>query len=267
MKEILAFLLDEKIVTSVIILVLAIVVSRFSCFFIKKILNRGHSKDQKKRTTIMELFAKIIKFFIYAIAIMMILNKFGIDTNGILASLGIAGVVLGLALQDTAQDLMGGITIILDNYYSIGDYIKVNGFEGTVVDISLKSTKIKSVTGEIYTFANRNMSSVENYSQNDAGVLLEIPTAYEEETKKVEDALQEVIKESIKEKLIFDNSGYLGINSLDSSSINYAIIVYCKSANRWSTKRMMLKKIKEKYEEKNIKIPYNQIEVHNGKEI
>ncbi len=266
MEKIIQFLLEERIIVSIVVILCAIVLSRFVCFFLKNIINRGKKYD-KKRKTIVGLITKVIRFFIYAIAIMMILNNFGIDTNGILASLGIAGVILGLALQDTAQDLMGGITIILDNYYAIGDYIKINGFEGYVVDISLKSTKVKAVTGEIYIFANRNMSSVENYSQSEAGVLLEVPTAYEEKTKDVEKALNEILNEAKNDKVILDKSSYLGVNFLDASSVNYAIIVYCESGNRWSVKREMLKRIKEKYDEKGLKIPYNQIEVHNGKEI
>ncbi len=268
MKPILDFLFQRSIITTVIILVVSVIITKLLTVIIKRIFSHGKdSFEKKRRTTIIELVTKIMKFFIYAIAIMMILNIYGIDTNGIVASLGIAGVILGLALQDTAQDLMSGITIILDNYYVIGDYIRVNGFEGTVVDISLKSTKVKSVTGETLIFSNRNMSSVENFNQSDAGVLLEIPTAYEEKVSVVQKSLEEVIEDAKKEKLIFENSKYLGVNSFDASAINYAIIVFCKSQERWNTKREILKRIKEKYEEENIKIPYNQIEVHNGKNI
>ena len=99
----------------------------------------------------------------------MILNVYGIDTSGILASLGIAGVVLGFALQSTVEDFMSGIIIILDNYYMIGDIIRVGEYEGEVIDLTLKSTKMKTGTGETYIFANRNMNSVVNLSQRDYG--------------------------------------------------------------------------------------------------
>ena len=131
---------------------------------------------------------------------MMILDVYGVDTKGIIASLGIAGVVLGLALQDTVQDLMSGIYIILDNYYVIGDYIRINNFLGEVIEVTLKSTKIKGANGEVYIFANRNVNAVVNLSQQRAGLIIKVPTAYEEQTSKVESTLKD--KEKILTKKV-----------------------------------------------------------------
>ena len=201
MKKFFDLLFKRQIITPILIFIIAIIFAKVTSFMIKKLFTRGKdSFEKKRRTTIIELVTKVLNFFIYAIAIMMVLNIFGVDTNGILASLGIAGVVLGLALQDTAQDLMSGIYIILENYYVIGDYIKINNFEGYVTSISLKSTKVRSTTGEVYIFSNRNMSSVVNLSQEDAGIFLEIPTAYEEKVEKIETALQEVIDQMKKDE-------------------------------------------------------------------
>ena len=121
---------------------------------------------------------------------MMILEIYGVDTKGIVASLGIAGVVLGLALQDTAQDLMSGIKIILDNYYVVGDTITINNFMGEVIEVPLQSTKVKSYDGEVLIFSNRNVDSVINLSQARAGVKVIVPTAYEEKTEKVEKSIK-----------------------------------------------------------------------------
>ena len=178
----------------------------------------------------------------------MILDIFGVDTNGILASLGIAGVVLGLALQDTVQDLMSGIYIILDNYFVIGDTVRIDNFTGEVVELSLKSTKIKGSNGEIYILANRNIGAVVNLSQSRAGISIKVPTAYEEKTSKVEEALQDVVKEALKIPNVYKDSAYLGIDSFDASAINYAIIIYCKSSDQWAVKRKVLKLIKEMYQ-------------------
>ncbi len=268
MNKIFEFLLKKEIIAPLIIIIVTIFLSRCLSYIIQKLFTRGkNSFEKKRRTTIVELVNKILKTFLYVIAIMMILNIFGVDTNGLVASLGIAGVVLGLALQNTAQDLMSGISIIMDNYYVIGDYIKVNDFEGTVIDLSLKSTKVKAVTGEVYVFSNRNMDSVINYSQSNAGFIIDIPTAYEEETAKVEKVLKEVLKEAKKLDGILEDSDYLGINSFSASAINYAIILHCKSGMQWQMRRQVLKMIKKAYEQEGIKIPYDQIEVHNGKKI
>ncbi len=268
MERIFQFFFQRKIVLPILIIVSTSLLIKVGRAIINRLFTRGKgSFEAKRRTTIIELITKISTFFICAIAVMMILDIYGVDTKGILASLGIAGVVLGLALQDTVQDLMSGIYIILDNYYVIGDYIRINNFLGEVIEVTLKSTKIKGANGEVYIFANRNVNAVVNLSQQRAGLAIKIPTAYEETTEKVEEALKEVVEKSKQISGVFKDSKYLGIDSFGDSAINYAIMIYCKSNDQWSVKREVHKLVKEIYEEKNIKIPYNQIEVHNGKEI
>ena len=263
MQNIIDFIFQEKIIGPVLIIIGSIVIFRILKTIIKKIFTRGKNKfELKKRTTIIQLVTNVMKIFIYAIAIMMILEIYGVDTKGIVASLGIAGVVLGLALQDTAQDLMSGIKIILDNYYVVGDTITINNFMGEVIEVTLQSTKVKSYDGEVLIFSNRNVDSVINLSQARAGV--NVPTAYEEKTEKVEKALNEVVETMKKHTDVYPESCYLGIDSLEDSAINYSILIYCKSSEQWNIKRETLKVVKEVYEKEKIKIPYNQIEVHHG---
>ncbi len=265
MEKLFNFIFQEKIIGPIVIIIATSILVKVSKSVINRVFTRGKDNfEKKKRTTIIELSNKVFKFFLYAIAILMILDIYGVNTEGILASLGIAGVVLGLALQDTVQDLMSGISIILDNYYVIGDTIRIQDFQGEVIEISLKSTKVKNLAGEVYIFSNRNVNSVINLSQARAGIKIIIPTAYEEQTEKVEKVLEEIVSLSKKLPDVYKDSAYLGIESFDASAINYAIIIYCKSSEQWIIKRKVLKLVKEKYEEQNIKIPYNQIEVHNG---
>ena len=149
----------------------------------------------------------------------------------------------------------------------IGDTIRIDNFTGEVVELSLKSTKIKGANGEMYIFANRLVDKVVNLSQARAGVKIEIPTAYEENTEKVEKALDALMEEIKKIPDVYEDSSYLGIEMLDASAIKYSLMIYCKSSEQYAIKRKILKMIKEVYEQENIKMPYNQIEVHNGKEL
>lgn len=268
MQKVLDFIFQEKVIFPVIIIAVALILVKILKFIVKKIFSKTEKNYiGKKRTTIMELVGNVLKFFVYAIAIMMILEVYGVDTKGILASLGIAGVVLGLALQDTVEDLMSGISIILDNYYVIGDTIRINDFTGEVIELSLKSTRVKGANGEIYIFANHLVDSVVNLSQARAGIKIDVPTAYEENTEKVETILRKIVDEVKKIPDVYDDSEYLGVDALDTSAVNYSLMIYCKSTEQYKIKRIVLKMIKEIYDRENIKIPYNQIEVHNGKEI
>ena len=266
MEDIVKFLFQRKVVAPILIFVVSIILSKVAKSLILKIINKGKEGfEKKRRTTITELIHNVIKIFIYVIAVIMILNVYGIDTSGILASLGIAGVVLGFALQSTVEDFMSGIVIILDNYYMIGDIIRVGEYEGEVTELTLKSTKIKTDTGETYIFANRNLNSVVNLSQRDFGIALKIPTAYESDVQKVEEVLKEVVEQAKKLEGVKKESKYLGLDKFDASSINYAIIIYCGAPYRFTVKRAVLRLIKDAYDKEGIVIPYNQIEVHYEK--
>ena len=266
MEKVFNFLFQEKVIAPILIFVVSILLSKFAKNMVLKIINKGKEGfERKRRTTITELIHNVIKVFIYVIAVIMILNVYGIDTSGILASLGIAGVVLGFALQSTVEDFMSGIIIILDNYYMIGDIIRVGEYEGEVIDLTLKSTKMKTGTGETYIFANRNMNSVVNLSQRDYGILLKIPTAYECDVQKVEKVLKSVVEEAKNLEGVKKESEYLGLDKFDASSINYAIIIYCGAPYRFKVKRTVLRLIKDAYDQEKLKIPYDQIEVHYEK--
>jgi len=107
MENILNFLFQKKIIAPILIFVFTCFIVKWSKLIISTLFTKGKdSFEKKRRTTIIELANRIFKFFVYAIAIMMILDVYGVDTKGILASLGIAGVVLGFALQDTVQKII-----------------------------------------------------------------------------------------------------------------------------------------------------------------
>ena len=261
-EKIFELILKKEIVGPIIVVAVGLLLIKIISNTLEKMITKEKSGyEVKRRITIVELMDNIIKYFIYILMVIFILNIYGVDTKSIIASLGVAGVILGFALQSTVEDLISGIAIIMDNYFVIGDIVTFNNFTGEVIAMGLKSTKIRKANGEIYTIANRNINSIINLSQHKAGIFIEIPTA------KVERVLKKVITEAKKISGVEKNSKYLGINSMQDSSINYAILIECKQEDQWQIKRDVLRMIKIAYEKENIKIPYPQIEVHNGEKI
>lgn len=267
-KQVIDFIFQVKVIGPIIVLTVGFLLVKIITNLTKKMMN--HSKKEyeiKRRNTVVELINNIIKYFIYILMVIFILNIYGVDTTSIIASLGIAGAILGFALQSTVEDFISGISIILDNYFVIGDIVTYNDFTGEVIEMGLKSTKIRRANGEVYVIANRNINSIINLSQHKAGVIIKVPTAYEEDVEKVEKVLKEVLEEAKKMPNIHKDSKYLGIDSMDDSAVNYAIFISCKQDLQWQIRRDVLKLIKLAYEKENIKIPYPQIEVHNGAKI
>ena len=242
METFLTLIAKKEVYGLLIIVAVSIIAYKLFIKIIERIINRTKNAfEKKKRTTVFRLFRNIVKYAIYALAIIFVLDLYGVNVTSLVASLGVLSAVSALALQDTIKDVISGSSIIMDNYYVVGDYVKYGDFLGIVTELGLRTTKIMNFNGEVLTIANRNINEITNLSQKQASVLIEVPTAYEEKTY------------------------YLGIEKFSDSSIVYAMRFYCSPAKKWEYEREILRLVKIKYEEHKIKIPYNQVEVHNGK--
>ncbi len=266
--KIMDVVMTKQVFGSIMVILITIIFVSLINSGIEKIMIRGKTVyEVKRRKTIVRLFQSIFKYILLAIAIMIILDFYGVDTKSLLASLGVAGVVLGLALQDTVKDLISGTMLIMENYLAVGDTVTYDDFSGEVIELGLRTTKIKAPSGEVMIIANRNIDTIINSSQKKAHLYLNVPTAYEEDTEKVEKVLTDIVKQAIEDKLILDDSAYLGISSLETSAINYQLNIHCNQDRRSAVKREMYKRIKLAYDKNKLKMPYQQIEVHNGKDI
>lgn len=265
-EKLIKFIESPRFYGPIIIIIVALLLYNIISSLIDKASIKGKNElEKKRRKTILLLFHNVMKYVIAVIALLMILNIYGINTTSILAGLGIVGVVIGLALQDALKDIIGGINIIMDNYYVVGDLITVNTFTGTVTEFGLKSTKIQNMNGEVLVMANRNIDRIVNLSQKKAVLTIKVPTAYECDHKIVKKVLTEIIDKVKKYDYVTPTEcEYLGIDELDNSCVNYLIKIKCEQGKQFALKREILEMIKEAYEKNNLKIPYNQIEVHNG---
>ena len=258
--------LSYKFYVPVLTICLTFLIIRISARVVKKLVNKdSKSIEVKKRNTIVALGENILKYFFIIVACLIILSVWGVDITSFVTGLGILGVVGGLAIQDALKDIIAGINIIMDNYFVVGDIVKLNDFTGEVIEFGLKNTKIKNVDGVVLVVSNREIASVYNLSQKSSSVAITVPVAYEEKEEKVAKILEGVCKQVDELKLTTKSTEYLGIDSLGDSSVNYLLRAYCKAGDQHELKRKILGLVKRELDKKNVKIPYPQIEVHNGK--
>ena len=267
MEKIIEFITQKEFYQTLITIGVGYLIYLLIVNLLHVIINKGKDEfERKRRVTVLNLFENVVKWLVWFLIIVIILNIFGVNTTSLLASLGIVGVVVGLALQDTVKDLIGGISIIFGDYFVVGDTVEYKGFMGTVIDMNLRATKIQKFTGEVMVVANKNIDEIINLSQKKATHLIKIPTAYEESKEKVEVAIARILVKirNLKPVSVVD---YLGIDEFGESCIYYAIRVTCRQDKRWDIKREVLGIIKEEYDNCKIKIPYNQVEIRKGKDI
>ena len=242
---------------------------------IKGILKKISSKSQKRITrvnqkqridTIFSLVISIIKYIIVTIVVLSILGTYGVNVTSILAGLGITTAIIGLAFQDLAKDFIAGFSIITEAQYEVGDTIEVDGFMGEVVYLGLKTTRIRNFKGATKIIANHHMDKIINYSLHNSLAVVDVAIAYEVDAEKAIKVLEDLSKEL--EGNVPNTNGpmnVLGIIELDDSSVNIRVTMETASMKQYEVERRLRKEIKRAFDEKGIKIPYPQIEVHNGK--
>lgn len=215
----------------------------------------------KRKATVIGLIRNIIKYVIAIIVLIMILNLYGVNTTSIIASLGVLSLVIGLAFQDIIKDFLAGVFMIFDNQYAVGDIVKINDFTGEVISLGLKTTKIKSSTGEVKSLANSSFTEVINYSLNHSNLVLYIPVSYDTNIDKLESVLESIC-DKIKENENVCKTTLLGIDSFNDSCMKYAILIECIELTHHGVRREFLKLVKNKFDKEGITIPYNKLDIH-----
>lgn len=150
----------------VLILIVAILITKFLKGFIEKIVRAKirdsipEEEERKRIETLVSVFEGTLKFIIWVIALLMILPEFGVNIAPILAGVGVLGLAVGMAAQNIISDFISGLFIILENQYHLGDSVKIAGFEGEVVEITLRRTIIKDQDGNFHSIPNSHIKTV-----------------------------------------------------------------------------------------------------------
>ena len=259
-------ILVKEEVAPIIIILVAFVFYNIIVKLLKKFFSLRTIKiDDKRKTTLYNLARNIIRILIIAIATLFILEVYGIDTTSIITSLSIIGVVVGLAFQDLIKDFIAGISIVIEGQYRVGDTVQINGFKGEVINVGLKSTKLKAYTGEVMILANHLITDVINYNLSDSLALIDIDIAYESDIEKVEKVLTKLCERFSNElPHLKGKVELLGISSLEASSVRFRISAVTESMKQAIVQRLILREVKIELDKNNIEIPYTQMVIHNG---
>ena len=269
MIQILGLEVELKIIiVPIIYIIIGIVSFKILKNVISKMVEKRNLKGSKKQRvdTLKVLLINIIKYLTIIFVVLAILSVFGVNVKSIVAGLGIGTAVRGLAFKDLATDLIAGFNIITEGEYEIGDTIEVDGFMGEVVFIGLRTTRIRDFKGATKIIANHYMDNIINYSESNSLAVVDVSIAYECKEEDIDKAFEQ-LKKNLEGK-IPNATGELevwGVNSLSDSAVVYRVVVETKPMQQFATQRFLKREIKKQFDKSNIKIPYQQIEVHNGK--
>lgn len=247
-------------------IVLALFIVSFTIIAIKITVSLIKIYSDKLQTTVAMsgLTTTISRTIILIIGFLMILNTFGISITPLLTTLGIGGLAVALALQDTLSNFFSGFHIILAKQIKIGDYIKLStGEEGYVVDINWRTTKIRMLPNNIILIPNSKLaqSIITNYylPEKEMAVLVQVGVHYDSDLEEVEKTTIEV-GEEVMQKVqggVANFKPFIRYHTFDRSSINFTVILRAKEfVDQYLLKHEFIKRLHKRFQEKGITIPF-----------
>lgn len=246
-----------RVIAFLVILAIAIALTRLVRKSFKKLQSL-----HKISSIFGTLMRKVLNAIIWIVAAVFILQDFGVDLTPVIAGLGISGVVLGFALQETIASFFSGFIIAVKRPFEIGDYVSIGGTEGTVKTMDIMGVSLATGDNKLITMSNKNVwgSVIINSSALDKRRIdMIVPVAYDTDLVKAKDVISSVILSY--PEVLKDTEAKIEVHTLADSSINFIVRPWVPNADYWTVYWRFQKEIVDAFRANGIEIPYNKLDV------
>lgn len=218
------------------------------------------SEAKKRAHTLGSILRHALLIVLVFVAGLMILGELGIQLGPLLATAGIGALAIGFGAQSLVKDVISGFFIIFENQYRIGDVIEVAGVSGLVESVSLRKTVLRDLQGRVHTIPNGEIKVVSNLSKEWSRSVLDLGISYREDIDQIVELLTQIGKElEADESLkgaILEPLQILGVERFDESQMVIRMMVKTAPLRQWDVGRELRRRIKIKFDEKGIQLPY-----------
>ena len=249
----------QKILLVIVIFSGTIVIARIAAGFVDSYANRV--KGVLASTSI---FINLTKLAVFLVGVLVILQSLGVSISPILATLGVGGLAVALAFQDTLSNLFSGLHIIASKQLRPGDYVRLDtGEEGYVTDITWRNTTIRALPNNMIIVPNSKLAStiVTNYYQpaKVMSVIIQVGVSYDSDLTRVEEVTLDVAKEVLREVKggVSEFEPFIRYHTFADFSINFSVILRAKEfVDQYRVKHEFIKRLHERYKKEGIEIPF-----------
>lgn len=273
-NDILTRVLTWCIVTLPSILIITLIfigLLRFLRFTVRKMKHLAINKAQKtanvdtdeatKRiNTLAGIIHGIGRVFLWVIFLLIILSKFNINIAPILASAGIVGLAVGFGAQELVRDFISGFFILLENQLRTGDWAIINGTEGLVEKIELRTITLRDSAGTVHIFQNGKIDTLSNMTKEWSAIVLQIGVAYKEDTDRVCQLLQQVGDDMLHDPayrdIILEPVSISGVNDFADSAVMIRLVIKTKPMQQWAVGREYRRRVKKLFDEQHVEFPF-----------
>ncbi|MDC0609774.1 mechanosensitive ion channel [Vibrio sp.] len=268
MDKILAFYNDhqtlildvlQNTLTAVLIIILTVVIAKL----IRKAIFSSVMRLSNRDEIVSRLFSKVASYAVYVVALVIILDLFGVNTTSLVALVGAAGLAIGLALKDTLSNIAAGIMLLFLKPVKQGEFVEFAGFSGTVKDIGLFTLILETGDGLFISSPNRVVwaSTIKNYSRNSRRRMdITVGISYEDSIDVGLNVLKDLALSH--EAVLQDPAPKVLVTMLADSSVNLQLRAWCPLDTYWDTYWSIQRQLKPKIEEAGLSIPFPQRDLH-----
>ena len=254
----------SKIIAMFVVIIIAVLLILLVRFITKKFIRKQEGK-RKHAITLAKMLLSVFRYFVVIVSVIIILGIWGVNVLPVLVGAGIVTIAISFGAQKLIADLIGGICIVFEDYYDVGDVVEINGFKGSVIEIGLKSTKLVNWKNEVRMISNGDITAITNYSKYPSVGVVEVQISYKEDVNRVIELLEDSLS-SLKgryEQILEGPNVVAGILGLNENGISIRITVKTESEKHYEVERGIKQAVKELFEKEGIEIPYNQLVIHN----
>ena len=259
-------------ITAIIIIALLLtnLIRRAINLFGYEIARNSRDQDAVKRAnTLGRVFRYITSVTIYLIAFMLILSELKINIATILGAAGIEGVAIGFGAQSLVKDYVGGLFILIEDQIRQGDSIKIEGYEGTVEEITLRYVRLRDYDGFVHFIPNGQIRIVTNLGRDFSYATFDIALGYEVNLDKAIKLMQEVsekLRKSLTYKTkVLSDIEISGVDRLNESSLVIKARIKTQAMEHSNIRREYLRLMKQAFQKAKIKPPYSQVIIHRSR--
>lgn len=232
---------------------------------------RGQSGEEleKRAQTLSGILAATSVVAIWIAAVIMALKEVGFNVGPLLAGAGVVGLAVGFGAQSLVKDVISGALMLLENQVRVGDVALINGTGGLVERIiNLRTTVLRGLDGTVHIFANGKINTVSNMTHDYSYYVFDIGVAYKEDTDHVIRVLEQVAEELRQEEeygsQILEPLDVLGVDKFGDSAVVVKVRIKTKPIKQWMVGREMIRRIKKRFDELGIEIPFPHRSIYFG---
>jgi len=218
---------------------------------------------KKVDNAVVSFAGSIVHVILMIVVLIAAMSQVGIDTTSLVAVIGAAGLAIGLALQGSLSNFASGVLIVVLRPFKSGDFIEAGGCMGSVQEIKIFSTTLKTPDNKIVIIPNAAITggAITNFSAEDTRRIdLVVGVSYDADIKLAKNILTEILQ--AESRILKDPAFTVAVSELADSSVNFVVRPWVNSADYWDVYFLLMENIKIKLDENNIGIPYPQMDVH-----